>query len=143
MKGLFLIVLGFSEGLIIGSALVAFLLVLQIIPRLIRFGSSNQYVSIYQFLVVLGAITATYCQFYTWRLPQIYIFNKVLIILIGFIFGIFVGLIAAALTETLKALPILSRRVKIADKIEILLALIILGKVIGSLIYWLSPELWF
>lgn len=143
MKGLFLIVLGFSEGLIIGSALVAFLLVLQIIPRLIRFGSSNQYVSIYQFLVVLGAITATYCQFYTWRLPQIYIFNKVLIILIGFIFGIFVGLIAAALTETLKALPILSRRVKIADKIEILLAVIILGKVIGSLIYWLSPELWF
>lgn len=135
-------IVGFSEGIIIGSALVAFLLVLKIIPRLIRFGSCNQYTRVYQALVTLGVITATYFQFYAWQLPQIYIFNHVLTVLIGFIFGIFVGLIAAALTETLKALPILSRRVGLEDKIKVLLFVIILGKVVGSLIYWFHPELW-
>ncbi|MBM7555269.1 stage V sporulation protein AB [Halanaerobacter jeridensis] len=142
MLEFFLILVGFSEGVIIGSGLAAFLLVLKIIPRLIRFGSSNQYLKDYQAVVVLGAITATYFQFYTWQLPQIYLLNEVLTIIIGFIFGIFVGLIAAALTETLKALPILSKRVNLENRIKTLLFFLILGKVIGSLIYWFYPQLW-
>ena len=142
MLEFFLILVGFSEGVIIGSGLAAFLLVLKIIPRLIRFGSSNQYLKNYQAVVVLGAITATYFQFYTWQLPQIYFLNEVLTIIIGFIFGIFVGLIAAALTETLKALPILSKRVNLENRIKTLLFFLILGKVIGSLIYWFYPQLW-
>ena len=142
MQKLFLILIGFSEGVIIGSGLVAFLLVLKIIPRLIRFASSNQYLRIYQALVILGTLAATYFQFYAWQLPQIYYLNELLTIIIGFIFGTFVGLIAAALTETLKAIPILSRRVNLENKIQILLFFIILGKVVGSLIYWFYPQLW-
>lgn len=142
MGKVFLMLLGFAEGIVIGAALVAFLLVLKIIPRLIRFGSSNQYLRIYQAVVISGAITASYVQFYSWHLPQFYFFNQLLIIIIGFVFGIFVGLIAAALTETLKVLPILSRRLGLENEIKILLSFIILGKVAGALIYWFSFQLW-
>ena len=142
MAKVFLILLGFAEGIVIGAALVAFLLVLKIIPRLIRFGSSNHYLRTYQAVVISGAVTATYLQFYNWSLPQFYLINGVLIIIIGFVFGIFVGLIAAALTETLKVLPILSRRLGLENKIKFLLSFIILGKVVGALIYWFSAKSW-
>ena len=142
MKQLLLIIIGFSEGLVIGAALIAFLLVLNIIPRLIRFGSCKKYIRSYQRLVILGAFVATNCQFYDLYLPKFYFLNGLLIIIVGFIFGTFVGLIAAALTETLKVLPILSTRLGLKRQIKRLLACIILGKVIGSIIYWLHPQLW-
>jgi stage V sporulation protein AB len=143
MTEILVVLLGFSEGLIIGAALLAFLLFLDIIPRLIRFGSSKEYIKPYQYIVVLGAFSASHIQFYDWVLAQIYFVNRLVVIVVGFIFGIFVGLIAAALTETLKVLPILSRRLGFEQQIKILLVAIISGKVVGSLIYWLSPNLWF
>ncbi|MGM0369709.1 MAG: stage V sporulation protein AB [Bacillota bacterium] len=143
MTKFLVVLLGFAEGVIIGAALLAFLLFLDIIPRLIRFGSSREYIKSYQLLVVLGAFSASHIQFYDWSLAQIYFLNRLVVIIVGFVFGIFVGLIAAALTETLKVLPILSRRLGFDQQIKILLLAIISGKVVGSLIYWLSPNLWF
>ncbi|MGM0501265.1 MAG: stage V sporulation protein AB [Bacillota bacterium] len=142
MAEILLILIGFAEGLVVGAALVAFLLVLNIIPRLIRFGSSKKYINLYQNLVIAGVLVAVNWQFYDLQLPKVYFINILLTIIIGFVFGIFVGLLAAALTETLKVLPILSRRMRLEKQIKILLLAIILGKVVGSLIYWLYPGLW-
>nr|WP_282706889.1 stage V sporulation protein AB [Natroniella acetigena] len=122
--------------------MVAFLLVLDVIPRLIQVSDSKEYIKLYQVLVIVGPLLATKFQFYKWKLPSINIINTVLVIMMGFIFGIFIGLLAGALTEVLKVLPILSRRLGLQSYLGELLAIIILGKAIGSLIYWLFPTLW-
>ncbi|TDX51172.1 stage V sporulation protein AB [Orenia marismortui] len=142
MKGLILLLIGFSEGLIVGIALVAFLMVLDVIPRLIHLSRSKKYSRLYQISIILGAVVGTIIDFFNLHLPQLFFINKLLVIILGLIFGLFVGLIAAALTETLKVLPILSKRLGLKDEMDKLLFIIILGKVIGSLIYWFFPKLW-
>ncbi|SNY36273.1 stage V sporulation protein AB [Orenia metallireducens] len=143
MKAILLILIGFSEGVIVGVALVAFLMVLDVIPRLIDLSNSENSIFLYQKLIVLGSIFGVITDFFNLTLPNIFFINKLLVVLIGLIFGIFIGLVAAALTETLKVLPLLSKRLGLKDYMDELLFIIILGKVIGSLIYWLFPRLWF
>ncbi len=142
MKAIFLILIGFSEGSVVGISLIAFLVILNIIPRLIQFSNSKEYIRFYRILIIGGAVSGTIIQFFQITLPSLYYFNFVIVVLIGFIFGIFIGLLAGALTEVLKVLPILSNRLGLRDEIEELLLIIILGKSIGSLIYWLIPGLW-
>ncbi|GAB6139155.1 stage V sporulation protein AB [Halanaerobaculum tunisiense] len=137
-----LILIGLGEGVVVGTALIAFLLVLDVVPRLIRFSKANyRQVKIYQFLLLVGPLLATYLQFYEWKVPQIYPLNQLLVICLGFIFGSFIGLLAGALTEVLKVLPILSRRLGLENKTDSLLLIIIVGKAIGSLVYWGLLEL--
>jgi stage V sporulation protein AB len=45
-------------------------------------------------------------------------------------------MLAAALTEVLNVLPILAKRVRVNEKIVILLMAIVFGKVLGSLFHW-------
>ncbi|OCL27005.1 stage V sporulation protein AB [Orenia metallireducens] len=143
MKGVLLVVIGFSEGVIVGVALVAFLMVLDVIPRLIDLSNSNESIWLYQKLIISGSLFGVIVDFFNLTLPSIFFINNLLVILVGFVFGTFIGLIAAALTETLKVLPLLSKRLGLKDYMNELLFILILGKVIGSLIYWLFPRLWF
>ncbi|WP_041607634.1 stage V sporulation protein AB [Halobacteroides halobius] len=143
MKGLLLILIGLGEGIVVGTALIAFLLVLDVIPRVIRFSDGcREQIIIYQWLIILGVFIAINLQLYDVRLPQFYFLNYILVIVCGLVFGIFIGLLAGALTEVLKVLPVLSRRLKMEEEMKILLVIIILGKTIGSLIYWLLPQIW-
>lgn len=142
MKEILLAIIGFSEGIIVGVALVAFLMVLDVIPRLIDLSNSESYSGMYQRLIILGTILGAIIDFFNLNLPNMFFINKVIVVLVGFIFGTFIGLVAAALTETLKVLPLLSRRLRLKEHMLSLLFVIILGKVIGSLIYWLVPSLW-
>lgn len=56
---------------------------------------------------------------------------------IGLFAGLFIGMLAAALTEVLNVLPILVKRIGMGDRILILLMAIVFGKIIGSLFQWL------
>jgi stage V sporulation protein AB len=49
----------------------------------------------------------------------------------------FIGMLAAALTEVLNVFPILAKRIGLGDKIVILLMAIVFGKIIGSLFHWI------
>ena len=142
MKSVILVLIGLGEGIIVGAALISFLLVLDVIPRLIRFSGAQAQIPIYELLIVVGVTTAINLQFYQLSLPDLWIVNWLLTIILGFIFGIFIGLVAGALTETLRVLPILGRRLGLKKELEVVLILMIAGKTVGSLIYWLFPELW-
>ena len=51
--------------------------------------------------------------------------------------GIFVGVLAMALTEVLNVLPILLRRTRLTKGLPWLILAFALGKVVGSLVYFL------
>ncbi|MFV8829393.1 stage V sporulation protein AB [Alkalihalobacterium sp. APHAB7] len=127
------ILIGLAGGLAVGSGFVAFLTVLGVVPRLTQLSKTGKYIHIYEWAVVLGALTGS-----VFSLNDIVLYlSAFLLIPIGLAEGIFIGLLAAALTEVLNVLPILAKRLGIAEKIILLLMAIVLGKVFGSLYHWI------
>lgn len=132
IKGLLLIIIGFSGGLAVGSGTVAFLSVLGIIPRLSQLTKTSNHIRQYEWSVITGSIAGTW-----FSLRDItFSLSPFILIPLGIAAGIFTGMVAAALTEVINVLPILAKRIGIHEKILILLMALVLGKVIGSLFHW-------
>ncbi len=130
---LFIILMGLAGGLAVGSGFVAFLAVLGVIPRLSQLTKTMRWISWYEWAVVLGAILGTVGSL---RDPVLS-FSPYVTVPLGLAGGVFVGMLAAALTEVLNVLPILAKRVRVDDKLETLMMAIVLGKVFGSLFHWI------
>ncbi|MDF0726146.1 stage V sporulation protein AB [Cytobacillus sp. S13-E01] len=133
IKVLLIIIIGFASGLAVGSGFVAFLAVLGIIPRLTQLTKTSKYIHLYELGVVMGAVMGGW---FSLR-DSIFILPKLLLVPIGLASGLFVGMLAAALTEVLNVLPILAKRIGIEDKIVILVMAIVFGKIAGSLFHWI------
>ncbi|KXG43349.1 stage V sporulation protein AB [Tepidibacillus infernus] len=127
------VLIGLAGGLAVGSGLVAFVTVLDIIPRLTQLIKGFRYMKWFERALVSGAVI------FTWIDLREIIFHlpKILIFIFGAFSGIFVGMLAGALTEVLNVLPILAKRVNMANAILFLLMAMVFGKIAGSLIHWL------
>lgn len=126
-------IIGLGGGLAVGSGLVAFLTVLGIVPRLTQLTKTKNYIRLYEWGVVIGAITGSWLSLND---PLFHLPSFVLII-IGLFSGIFIGLLAAALTEVLNVFPIIAKRIGVVEKITYLIMAIVLGKICGSLFHWI------
>ncbi|AGX05368.1 MULTISPECIES: stage V sporulation protein AB [Bacillaceae] len=127
------IFLGFAGGVSVGAGFVAFLTVLGIIPRLTQLSKTMKMIHHYEWAVVIGAVAGTSASLQD---PRLY-FPGFILVLFGLAGGIFVGMVAAALTEVLNVLPLLAKRLGIDGKIVVLLMAIVFGKVFGSLFHWM------
>ncbi len=127
-----LIMIGISGGLAVGTGFVAFLTVLGIIPRLMQLTRTIKFIRHYEWCVIFGALTGTFISLRPYHVHLPFVF----LILIGLFAGVFVGMLAAALTEVLNVFPILSKRLGIHESLLILLMAIVFGKVAGSLFHW-------
>lgn len=133
IKVLFIVFIGLASGLAVGSGFVAFLTVLGIIPRLTQLTKTMKFIHFYEWSVVLGAVTGGW---FTLNLKSFHLWEY-LLLPVGLASGIFVGMLAAALTEVLNVFPILAKRIGIANKIVILVMAIVFGKIAGSLFQWI------
>lgn len=124
---------GLAGGIAVGSGMVAFLVVLDIIPRLAQITRSFSKIHAYEAAVVIGSLMFTWVDFSDLNLHLFPISTA----LIGLFAGCFVGMLAAALTEIINVLPILAKRVGMGSYMILLLMAMIFGKVIGSLFEWL------
>ncbi|WP_028399524.1 stage V sporulation protein AB [Ectobacillus panaciterrae] len=129
----FLAFIGFAGGIAVGGGFVAFLTVLGVIPRLTQLTKSIKFIHVYEWAVVTGAL----CGGWVSLRDTVFFASVYWLILIGLFCGIFVGMLAAALTEVLNVLPILAKRVRVEDRIVILLIALVLGKILGSLFHWI------
>lgn len=130
---IFVIFIGLAGGIAVGSGFVAFLTVLGIIPRLTQLSKTMKMISWYEWGVVLGAVAGGL----GYLRDPIFHLSPLTVIPLGAAGGIFVGMLAAALTEVLNVFPILAKRVGIDDKIVILMMAFVFGKVFGSLFQWI------
>ncbi|WP_145939507.1 stage V sporulation protein AB [Paenibacillus glacialis] len=126
------ILLGIAGGIAVGSGVIAFILVLDIVPRLAQLTNSYNKVHWYEGAMIVGSLVGTVCDFWNWKGS----FNPLIGLIIGLFFGVFVGLLAAALTEVLNVLPILAKRLHMKNYLVGLLMAMIFGKVAGSLFDW-------
>ncbi|WP_426453474.1 stage V sporulation protein AB [Paenibacillus sp. S-38] len=129
-----LVFTGLAGGLAVGSGLVAFLVVLDIIPRLAQLTRSYAKIRWYEGAVICGALFFTLTDFFEWEYGLFPLASSIF----GLLAGCFVGMLAAALTEVINVLPILAKRIGMESYIIWLLMAMILGKVLGALAEWLG-----
>jgi stage V sporulation protein AB len=128
-----LMFIGLAGGLAVGGGLVAFLTVLDVIPRLARMIRAQGSIRLFESSVIAGAVYWTLADFFSWSLPLSVSTPGV----IGAFMGVFVGMLAGALTEVLNVIPIFARRLGMKTYLIWLLMAMIFGKMAGSLIHWI------
>ncbi|VEF47912.1 SpoVAB [Bacillus freudenreichii] len=116
-----------------GIGFVAFLTVLGVIPRLTQLTKTGESIRSYEWAVVISVVIASLADLNNFSIP----IGSGILIPIGFASGIFIGMLAAALTEVLNVLPILSKRIGMEGMLISLLMALVIGKLAGSLFQWL------
>lgn len=134
------VLIGTAGGLAIGASVTAFFTVLGIPARVIQWSRNRGSVLLYEISIVLGAIVSCLIYFFNFSLALLNIsLAKVLSLPVGLLIGIFVGMVAAALTETLDIISIAASKLKIIRWIYLIVAVTLLGKIVGSLLYFIIP----
>lgn len=133
MTELFLVIFSLSSGLMVSAGVFAFIAAIGIIPRMAWRTGTRRYIRFYEDIIVLGGLWGTTAMYIEYRLPS----WDWLIMAVFLLEGMFVGILAMALTEVLNVMPILMRRTRLTKGLQWLILVFALGKVVGSLIYYL------
>lgn len=131
-----LIFVGLSAGGIIAAGVFAFLVIIGVFPRLIGKTGTKEHILLYGTVIVTGGVLGNIADLYEFPIPM-YGFSTLFLGTFGTAVGIFVGCLVMSLAETLKALPVISRRIYLAVGLQYLILSIALGKLVGSMTYFL------
>ncbi|MEF2964409.1 stage V sporulation protein AB [Paenibacillus sp. M1] len=124
--------LGLAGGVAVGGGVIALYIVLDMIPRLAQVTRSYDKVHWYEGAMISGSFLGTVADFWNWNIPGPWIGTG----FVGLLNGVFVGMLAAALTEILNVLPILAKRLHMQQLLFGLLLAMVFGKVAGSFFDW-------
>src|SRR5699024_7153176 len=100
--------------------------------RLVQLSKSYKSMKSYTAVVIIGTQFGTYLSFtaLTWNYPL------VILSVWGAFHGVFVGMIAAALTEVLNVFPVIAKRIGLYKYVLFLMMALVFGKIVGSLFQW-------
>ncbi|MDG0789719.1 stage V sporulation protein AB [Cohnella ginsengisoli] len=126
-------IVGLSGGFAVGSAFVALLIVLDLVPRLVQLTRAYRRSALFESALLAGVMGFNCADLFDWRLSL----GKGWLLVPSIFQGIFVGMLAAALTEVLNVIPIVAKRLRLGPYLFALLIAMVLGKVAGSLADWL------
>ena len=140
LKSFISILVGFCGGIGVAAGTFAFMVIIRIIPRLVKKANIEHKVIYIENIVVRGVLFGTILSLFSWKKRWLFeLLGKTLLTIFGMSAGIFVGCLAVALAEILDTFPIFFRRVHIEEKYgEIFLFTMALGKMIGSLFFFLT-----
>lgn len=129
------IMLGLGTGVVVSGGVVAFISIIGVIPLMAYRTKTGHAMMWYENAIILGSTTGSLISMWRFRLPN----WPPVAALFLFAFGIFIGALIIALAEVLDVLPIINRRIQIKKGITLLVVALALGKLVGSLCYWISP----
>ncbi|MFV0519162.1 MAG: stage V sporulation protein AB [Lachnospirales bacterium] len=126
------ILISFSTGITISSAIFAFLTVIGLIPRLISKTKTTKYIVYYENIIILSGLfwSLTYALNITYNLHFVIFFYLV------FTLGIFTGSLAVCLTEVIDIIPIIARKFNMVKYTKFLMITIGFGKGFGAFLYY-------
>ena len=134
-RKLVLVFIGLSSGGIIAAGVFAFLVMIGVFPRLIGKTGTKRHILLYGTVIMTGGVLGNIADLYEFPIPM-YGFSTLFLSIFGLSVGIFVGCLVMSLAETLKALPVIGRRLYLAVGLQYLILSIALGKLAGSLAYF-------
>lgn len=126
--------LGLSAGGVVAAGVFAFLAIIGVFPRLMG-KTGTKRILLYETLIILGGILGNVSDLY--EIP-VRVGGNVALGVFGLASGIFVGCLVMSLAETLKALPVINRRIRLAVGLQYVILSVALGKLVGSLAYFMK-----
>ena len=143
LKIILLCIMGFSSGLLVSAGVFTVLFVVGLVPRFAGKTNTARYELLYEECIIFGSIIACILSVFPINgslemiMTRMSFLGQALLILIGIFAGIFVGCLAIALAEALDGISIFARRIKLKKGLDIAIFSVALGKVTGSLIYFI------
>lgn len=139
VKSVFVAFMSFSGGMLIASGIFAFITAIGVIPSIIFKTKTSNYIIFFEECIIWGGIFATSQSFIDYKFNiGGYLIGKIFIIFYGLCVGIFIGVLASSIAETIDVIPILYKRTRIGEKVGIIIITLALGKLLGSVIYFLN-----
>lgn len=130
----FIMFLALSGGIVVGTSFVALLVIFDLIPRLAQLTNSYHLSIWFETALISGALYFTLTDFLD---IQLHLTLPPVISFIGLLNGMFVGMLAAALTEVMNVLPIIAKRLSLSRAMVALVMAMVIGKMVGSFFDWL------
>lgn len=134
-KYICIILIGLGSGGIVAGGVFAFITIIGIIPRFAQKTNTQKYMQIYENAITIGGIVGASTIVINYHIP----IGQFLVSVYSLCIGIFIGCLAVSLAETLDVIPILTRRVRVQQGISVFVITLALGKMIGSIIYFVIP----
>ncbi len=135
-KDVALAIIGYSSGTVIAGGVFAFISVIGIVPRFAQKTGTIDKIRLYEDFIALGGLFGTLQLYLDFRAT----FLKVLAPLFALAIGIFFGSLAVSLAEVLNVVPVFMRRAKLTKGLAVFIIALALGKLFGSLIYFIIPS---
>lgn len=132
LKIILLGIFGFAGGAVSASGFFAVLTIVGVINRFAKVTHTAKYIKIYEDMIIIGATIGNVLVIFKLNVNV----GVLGCALFGLIAGIFIGSFLVCLAETIKALPIFIRRVRISSGLGYIILFLALGKGIGSLMYF-------
>lgn len=131
---IFLIIFGISSGIMVGSGVVAILILIGIIPRMSQITNTKEFSNWYEKILVIGTFLGSILSLHQIKLG----FGSITAIIAGLFYGIFLGFLSSGLTEIMDYIPVVSRRLKVpATYLKYVIISLLIGKVLGSFFGWI------
>lgn len=140
LKRLLLLLIGFSAGGVIAAGVFAFLAIIGVFPRLIGKTGTKRHVMLYETIIIIGGSFGNVWDIYEFPLhfgAAVPFLGSAVMGIFGICVGIFVGCLVMSLAETLKALPVIARRIQLSVGLQYVILSIAIGKLMGSLTYFI------
>lgn len=132
LKYLLLGVIGFCAGGVIAAGVFAFIVTIGVVVRLIGKTHTAEHIRLIEDCIVIGGAFGNVINLYSVSIPG----GMAVLVLLGLGAGIFVGCLIMSLAETLNALPVLGRRIRLATGIQYVILSMAMGKSIGALLHF-------
>lgn len=97
---------------------------------------TRKHIFLYETVIILGGVLGNILDIYEFPIYMGPYLGTLFICAYGLSVGIFVGCLVMSLAETLKALPVISRRIHLAVGLQYLIFALAAGKMAGSLVYF-------
>ena len=130
LKECILFIFAFASGAGVAGGLFALITVLGVIVRFAIKTGTEQYIGVYESCIIFGAALSNIVWVYHISLRL----GEVMCFIAGLTYGMFVGAMAMALSETIKVFPIMIRRLKLKIGITAMVTGFALGKAVGGII---------
>lgn len=144
VKRLVLLFIGFCAGGVIAAGIFAFLAIIGVFPRVIGKTKTKEHILLYETVIIIGGTYGNLMDLYGFTVPfgmmgqSFSLLGSIILGVFGLCVGIFIGCLVMSLAETLKALPVINRRIRLSVGLQYVTLAIAFGKLFGSLTYFIN-----
>nr|MBQ8251922.1 stage V sporulation protein AB [Lachnospiraceae bacterium] len=145
---LVLTVLGLCAGMSVASGVFTVFTAVGLVPRFAEHTDSADHIMTYENMIISGCFLGNLFSLFVeklleanYSLPVIgipVVWQKGLLAVIGLFVGIYVGTLAVSIAELLDAIPIMAHRMKLKRGVGLVIAGLAVGKLVGSLFYYME-----